>query len=279
MALSNDQIARYARQLIVPELGVRGQERLAHASVGIVGAGGLGSPAALYLAAAGVGRIGLIDADTVEVHNLHRQILHSQADIGRPKTASGSERLRALNPTVMIDPVHQRLSAANAARLLAPYGLILDGSDNIATRYVVNDACILDGKPLIYGGVVHLGGQLMAIQPKVSACLRCVFPEPPLAGDAPSCQEAGVLGAVAGVIGTLMAHEALKWLLELGAPLTDRLLVFEGRASAFREVPVRRDPGCDVCGNAPSIRSLTDEGIGCKDAVHEEESWPGSKSR
>jgi len=268
MALTKDQIARYSRQLILPEVGVQGQERLLKSSILIIGAGGLGSPAALYLAAGGVGRIGIIDRETVAVSNLHRQILHATADVGRPKGESGRERLHALNPGINVVALQESLTADNALGVLGDYDVIVDGSDNFSTRYLVNDACVLLGKPLVHGGVVHLRGQVMSIRPGRSACFRCVFPEPPAAGAVPSCQEAGVLGAAAGVLGSLMAHEALKLLLEIGEPLVNRLLVFDGETSRFREVPVRRDPGCAVCGAAPTIRTLVrEEGFMCESAL------------
>ena len=256
MALSNEQIARYSRQLILPEIGVQGQERLLRASVLIVGAGGLGSPVALYLAAAGVGTLGLVDRETVALSNLHRQIVHSTGEVGRPKTASAQARLAALNPGVRVVPHQEALHAGNALALAAAHDLVVDGADNFPTRYLVNDACVLAGRPLVHGGVVHARGQLLVVRPRRSACFRCVFPEPPAPGDIPSCQEAGVLGTAAGVIGALMAHEALKALLGFGTPVADRLMVFDGVAGRFREVPVRRDPGCAVCGEAPSIREL-----------------------
>ncbi len=259
MGLSKEQITRYSRQLILPEIGVRGQERLLSASVLIVGAGGLGCPAALYLAAAGVGSLGIVDREAVTLSNLHRQILHAGDSVGRPKARSAQARLAAHNPDVMVRAIQDSLQAGNARQLLAPYDLILDGSDNFPTRYLVNDACVLFGKPLVHGGVVHFRGQAMTILPRRSACFRCVFPEPPEPEAIPSCQEAGVVGTAAGVLGTLMAHEALKLLLGLGGLLTDRLLIFEGAASRFREVPVRRDSTCAVCGDAPVIRELREE--------------------
>jgi adenylyltransferase/sulfurtransferase len=279
MSLTKEQIARYGRQLILPEVGVRGQERLLAASALIVGAGGLGSPAALYLAAAGVGTLGLIDDETVALSNLHRQILHATEALGRPKVLSAQARLEALNPEVSVRAHQERLTAANASELIRAYDVVLDGSDNFPTRYLVNDACVLLGKPLVHGGVVHLRGQVLTVLPRRSACLRCVFPEPPPAGAIPSCQEAGVLGSTAGIMGSLMAHEALKLLLGLGEPLADRLVVFEGGPSRFREVPVRRNSNCAVCGEAPSIRELAavDEAM-CLDAQRAEEGlWRESK--
>jgi adenylyltransferase/sulfurtransferase len=266
MALSKEQIARYSRQLILPEVGVKGQERLLRASVLIVGAGGLGSPAALYLAAAGVGTIGIIDRESVALSNLHRQILHATDDVGRPKSLSAKARINALNPEVSVVALQESLTASNARQRLVPYDLILDGSDNVPTRYLVNDACVLMDKPLVHGGVIHLEGQVMTILPRRSACVRCVFPEPPQPGAIPSCQEAGVLGSAAGVIGSLMAHEALKVLVGIGEPLVNRLLVFDGRTGRVREVPVRRNVSCAVCGDSPTIRELVVEEPLCRDA-------------
>ena len=277
MSLSKEQVARYSRQLILPEIGMAGQQRLLNASVFVVGAGGLGCPAALYLAAAGVGRIGLIDPEGVALSNLHRQILHTTDEVGRTKTESARARLTALNPEVVVVPRHESLTAENARELMEPYDCILDGTDNFPTRYLVNDACVLLGKPLVHGGVVHFGGQVMTVLPHRSACLRCVFPEPPSAGAIPSCQEAGVVGTAAGILGTLMAHEALKLLLGVGELLVNRLLTFEGRASRFREIPIRRDPGCAVCGDAPTIRELREEIEACHDVRQQEEPWPGSR--
>lgn len=283
MALSKDQIARYSRQLLLPELGVRGQERLLASSVLLVGAGGLGSPAALYLAAAGVGRLGIIDPEVVAPSNLHRQVLHDSGAVGRPKVHSARERLTALNPDVTVRAYQERLNAANALELVRGYDVVLDGSDNFPTRYLVNDACILTDRPLVHGGVVHLRGQVLTVRPRQSACVRCVFPEPPRPGDIPSCQDAGVLGTVAGVVGSLMAHEVLKLLSGIGDPLTDRLLVFDGRRGRMREVAVRRDPGCAVCGEAPSIQALsmqTDDAW-CENVPRsaKEDEWRGNRSR
>ena len=278
MGLSKEQIARYSRQLILPELGVKGQERLLRSSVLLVGAGGLGSPAALYLAAAGVGTIGLIDPETVALSNLHRQILHTAEAVGRAKTLSAAARLAAIDPGIAVRPIQARLSPENAPAHLAGYDLVLDGSDNIPTRYLVNDACVLAGTPMIHGAAVAFGGQLMTILPKRSACFRCVFPESPLPDGIPNCQDAGVLGSVVGILGSLMAHEALKHLAGIGEPLADRLLVFEGRSSRFREVPLRRDRGCAVCGDAPAIHELTErDEPTCRNGQRTEDSSPRSE--
>ncbi|MBI3320753.1 MAG: HesA/MoeB/ThiF family protein [Candidatus Omnitrophica bacterium] len=268
MSLSKEQVSRYSRQLILPEIGVEGQQRLLNSSALVIGAGGLGCPAALYLAAAGVGTIGVMDRDVVALSNLHRQILHTTDDLGRPKSQSASERLSALNPTLTVVPLQESLGPDNALARLHPYEVILDGSDNVTTRYLVNDACVLLGKPLIYGGVVQFRGQAMTILPRRGACFRCVFPEPPHPGDAPRCQGAGILGTVAGITGSLMAHEALKVLLGFGEPLINRLLVFEGTASRVREVAVRRNPACEVCGESPTIRTLIEVGVPvCREAL------------
>jgi len=278
MTLTKDDIARYSRQLMLPEIGVPGQERLAKASVLVVGAGGLGSPAALYLAGAGVGTLGIVDAEAVELSNLHRQILHTAADVGRPKSASAHASLAARNPAIRIVAMQERLAAENARPLIEPYDVIVDGSDNFPTRYLVNDTCVLASTPLIHGGVIAYEGQVLTVLPRRSACLRCVFPEPPSAGAVPSCQEAGVLGSAAGVLGSLMAHEALKVVLGLGEPLADRLLIFNGTTSRFREVPVRRDPACGVCGEAPTIRApVSVETHACLGAQQQEGAWRESR--
>ena len=267
MSLSKDQIARYGRQLILPEVGPKGQEKLKQSSVLIVGAGGLGSPAALYLAAAGVGTLGIVDEESVTLSNLHRQILYRTEEIGWPKSLSAQARLTRLNPEIAVRAIHGRFAAANATELVCSAHVVLDGSDNFATRYLVNDACVLANRPLVHGAAIGFDGQLLTVRPKASACVRCLFPEPPKPDAVPSCQEAGVLGSAVGVIGTLMAHEALKLLLEVGELLTDRLLVFEGKRSRFRETPLRRNPSCAVCGESPTIRSL-DHGVvsdvGCR---------------
>ena len=256
MALSKAQVARYSRQLILPEVGVSGQNRLSEASVLVIGAGGLGSPVLFYLSAAGVGRIGVIDADAVAWSNLHRQTLYETPDVGRPKAVVAAERIRRLNPEISVEAIEGRFDAANAKDLVSRWHMVIDGSDNFATRYLENDACVLANRFLVHGGVVNFQGQVMSVRPRQSACYRCVFPEPPAVGSVPSCQEAGVLGAEAGLIGSLMAHEALKAILGVGEPLLNRLVVFDGRLSRFREVPVRRNPDCAVCGEHPTINAI-----------------------
>jgi len=256
MRLTEAQIERYGRQLILPGIGSEGQRRLAKARVLIVGAGGLGSPAALYLVAGGVGTLGILDAETVELSNLHRQILHTTQDLGRAKSQSAKDHLAALNPDVTVLPIQDRLTSDNALATLARFDVIVDGSDNFPTRYLVNDACVLLNKPLVHGGIIRFEGQLITILPTYGPCFRCVFPEPPSPDAIPSCQQAGVLGSVAGLIGSLMAHEVVKFILGVGHLLVGRLLVFEGLSSRFREVPIRRNPECAVCGDSPTIREL-----------------------
>ena len=256
--LSDEEIVRYSRQLILSEVGGKGQVRLRDARVLLVGAGGLGSPAALYLAAAGVGTVGMLDADAVDASNLQRQILHRTADIGRPKTASAAESLKALNPLIQIVAHQERLTAANAAALIDRYDVVVEGSDNFPTKFLVNDACVLAGKPFVIAGILQFIGQILTVLPGKSACYRCLFPEPPAPGAVPSCQEAGVLGAVAGTIGTLQATEVIKYLLGVGDTLAGRLLIYDALAMEFREVTVERDAHCPVCGSQPTIRTLAD---------------------
>jgi molybdopterin/thiamine biosynthesis adenylyltransferase/rhodanese-related sulfurtransferase len=248
--LDADARERYARQLRLPEVGVRGQARLARARVAVVGAGGLGSPAALYLAAAGVGTLSLIDDDVVERSNLQRQVLHSDARVGAPKVASAAAALQALNPRACIETHAVRLDMDNAVQLLAGHDLLIDGSDNFAARYAVSATSLRLGLPMIYGAVERYSGQVSVFDPRRadSPCYRCLFPYPPAAGEAPGCAEAGVLGVLPGVIGLLQATEALKLLLDLGAPLIGRLLLFDALAMRFRELALPRDPQCPGCG-------------------------------
>jgi adenylyltransferase/sulfurtransferase len=242
--LTDQDIRRYARQILLPEVGGKGQAALARARVLLVGAGGLGSPAALYLAAAGVGVLGLADGDPVEPSNLHRQVLHATPDVGKPKTSSARERLAALNPAVEVHE-HPRLADGSA---FSGYDLALDGSDNFDTRYMVNDACVKAGKPLVTGAVLKWEGQVMTVLPRRSACYRCAFPEPPDPACVQSCAEAGILGPVAGTVGCLMAVEALKVLLGAPGLLTGRLLLLDLKTMSFREKPLRRRTGCAACG-------------------------------
>jgi molybdopterin/thiamine biosynthesis adenylyltransferase/rhodanese-related sulfurtransferase len=267
-ALLNDaQRDRYSRHLLLPEVGEAGQAKLLRSKALLVGAGGLGSPASLYLAAAGVGAIGLVDADVVDVSNLQRQVLHATSRVGRPKVESAAEVLRDLNPDVKVAGYAERLTAANVERLFADYDVIIDGTDNFPTRYLVNDASVWMGKPVVHGSIFRFDGQLTTFVPEKAAktlgvaagpCYRCLFPEPPPAHLAPSCQEAGVLGILPGVIGLLQATETLKLLLGIGEPLVGRLLTYDSLKMTFRELRLRRAADCPVCGEAPTITGYVD---------------------
>lgn len=254
MSLSEAEIQRYSRQILLPQVGGAGQERLMGARVLVVGAGGLGSPAALYLAAAGVGTVGVCDDDRVDLTNLQRQIIHDSAALGQPKTASAARRLRALNPEIAVVEHPQRLRAANAPDILAGYDLVLDGADTFASKFLINDACVAAGIPYVFAGVLGFEGQLLSVVPGQSACYRCFFREPPPPGAVPTCAQAGILGPVAGVLGSLQALEALKRLLGTGRSGAGRLLLFDGEELTLREIGVRRDPRCPACGD-PSHRA------------------------
>src|ERR671927_2030048 len=258
LELSNEEIARYSRHLIMPEVALEGQKRLKASSVLLIGAGGLGSPLALYLAAAGVGRLGLVDFDVVDFSNLQRQVLHGTADVGRPKLQSAKERLQAINPEVRLDLYETRLTSANALALFEPYDIIIDGTDNFPTRYLVNDACVLLKKPNVYGSIYRFDGQASVFYPGRGPCYRCLYPEPPPPGEVPSCAEGGVLGILPGLVGCVQATEAVKLLLGQGSPLVGRLLLYDALAMSFREVKVRRNPHCPVCGDKPTITQLID---------------------
>jgi len=256
--LAPQEIARYSRHLIMPEVGLDGQKRLKAASVLLIGAGGLGSPLGLYLAAAGVGRIGLVDFDVVDFSNLQRQVLHGTPDVGRPKLQSARDRLQAINPEVTIDLYETRLTSANALRLFDPYDLIIDGTDNFPTRYLTNDACVLLGKPNVYGSIFRFEGQASVFYPPHGPCYRCLYPEPPPPGEVPSCAEGGVLGILPGLIGCIQATEAVKLILGKGEPLIGRLLLYDALQMVFREFKVRRNPKCPMCGDRPTITKLID---------------------
>ncbi len=256
--LSSEEIKRYSRHLIMPEVGVDGQRRLKAASVLCIGAGGLGSPAALYLAAAGVGRLGIVDFDAVDFSNLHRQILHGTPDVGRPKLQSARERLAAINPEIQIDTYETTLTSKNALDLFRDYDVILDGTDNFPTRYLVNDACVLLKKPNAYGSIFRFEGQASVFGAPGGPCYRCLYPEPPPPGLVPSCAEGGVLGVLPGVIGTIQATETIKLILGVGRPLIGRLLLYDAFNMTFRELKLRRDPGCPVCGDHPTVNALID---------------------
>lgn len=256
--LREDQIERYSRQIILPQIGGKGQEKLLKAKVLIVGAGGLGSPCALYLAAAGIGKIGIVDSDKVELNNLQRQILHSTKNVGKPKVDSAKERMSSLNPDTQMTTYHLRITSKNILDIIKDYDIVVDGSDNFPTRYLVNDACVLSGKPFSHGGILRFDGQATTILPKESACYRCLFPEPPPPGLVPTCQEAGILGAVAGVIGTIQANEVLKYILGIGELLVGKLLIFDALTSSFRKVNIPKNPNCPICGENPTIKELID---------------------
>jgi molybdopterin/thiamine biosynthesis adenylyltransferase/rhodanese-related sulfurtransferase/molybdopterin converting factor small subunit len=257
-ALTNDEINRYSRHLIMPEVGVEGQRKLKAAKVLCIGAGGLGSPVAMYLAAAGVGRLGLVDFDTVDFSNLQRQILHGTPDVGRSKLASAKDRLNALNPNVQIDSYETALSSQNALQIFEPYDIVVDGTDNFPTRYLVNDACVLLGKPNAYGSIFRFEGQASVFATKGGPCYRCLYPEPPPPGLVPSCAEGGVLGVLPGLIGVIQATETLKLIMGIGEPLVGRFLIVDALRMKFRELKLRKDPDCPVCGTHPTVTHLID---------------------
>lgn len=256
-SLSDDELARYARQIRLPSLGVDGQLKLRDAAVLIVGAGGLGSPAAMYLAAAGVGRIGIADGDRVDTSNLHRQLLHRTDDVGSPKAVSARATIDEINPNVRVDAIGARVSAENALDLVTAYDVVIDGTDNFPTRYLLNDACVLTGRPLVYGSVDRFEGQVSVFASEHGPCYRCLFPRPPELGTVQNCADAGVLGVLPGLIGTLQATEALKLIVGLGDSLIGRLLIVDTLSMRFRTIGVDRDPTCPVCGTH-EIRELID---------------------
>jgi len=254
--LLQEEILRYSRHLIMPEVGLAGQRRLKESSVLLVGAGGLGSPAALYLAAAGVGRIGIVDFDDVDLTNLQRQVLHTTNDVGRSKLLSAAEKIRAINPHVHVETHDVALDASNALSILKDYDVIADGTDNFPTRYLINDACVLLGKPNAYGSIFRFEGQATVFHYRGGPCYRCLYPEPPPPGTVPSCAEGGVLGVLPGVIGTIQATEAIKILLGEGEPLVGRLLLYDALYMRFQELRIERDPNCRVCGDHPTVTQL-----------------------
>ncbi len=263
MTLSPSELVRYARHLTLSEVGITGQERLRRARVLLIGAGGLGSPAALYLAAAGVGTNGIIDGDVVELTNLQRQVLHGTAAVGRPKTESARQRLADLNPHAEVVAHPVRLSSGNALDIMGRYDLSLDGSDNFPTRYLVNDASVLLRKPYVYGSIFRFDGQASVFGAPGGPCYRCLFSEPPPPDLVPNCAEAGVLGVLPGLVGSIQALEAIKWILGVGAPLIGRLLLVDALKLQFREIEVRRDPACAVCGDHPTVTQLIDYDAYC----------------
>jgi adenylyltransferase/sulfurtransferase len=256
--LSKEEIGRYSRHLILPEVGMAGQKKLKAASVLIIGAGGLGSPLAMYLAAAGIGRLGLVDFDVVDASNLQRQVIHSTRNVGRSKLESAKEYIFGINPNVQVDVYETRFTSENAFAIAAEYDIIIDGTDNFPTRYLVNDVCVLLGKPNVYGSIFRFDGQASVFWAKRGPCYRCLYPEPPPPGLVPSCAEGGVLGVLPGIIGCIQANEAIKIILGKGELLTGRLLLFDALGMRFRELKLRRDPHCPVCGEHPTIHQLID---------------------
>jgi len=255
---TEDQLERYSRHILLGNVGVEGQSRIMESRVLIIGAGGLGAPVALYLAAAGVGTIGIADGDVVDLSNLQRQIVHFTGDVGTAKVESAAAKLRALNPDVRV-VLHKEFARADNIRdIIRNYDFVVDGTDSFAAKFLINDACVIEGKPFSHGGILRFTGQTMTIVPGVTACYRCVFNAPPPAGAVPTCSQAGVLGAIAGMLGTVQAAEVLKYLTGAGTPLTNTLLTFDALTMEFRKIPVRKRDTCPVCGSAPTITELHD---------------------
>src|SRR5216684_2044979 len=262
-SLSNDEVQRYARHLIMPEVGMAGQEKLKAARVLCIGAGGLGSPIALYLAAAGVGTLGIVDFDAVDISNLHRQIIHFTGDVGRPKLDSAREKIAAINPFVEVKTFETRLTSENALQIFTGFDVIVDGTDNFPTRFLINDACVLSGKPNVYGSIFRFEGQASVFAAKDGPCYRCLYPEPPPPGSVPSCAEGGVLGVLPGIVGCVQALEAIKLILGQGTPLIGRMMHFDTLSGEVRMLRLRRDPKCAVCGERPTVTKLIDYEMFC----------------
>ncbi|MBI5427078.1 MAG: molybdopterin-synthase adenylyltransferase MoeB [Nitrospinae bacterium] len=258
MSLTRDQISRYSRHLLLPEVGVEGQEKICSAKVLCIGAGGLGSPVSLYLAAAGVGRLGLVDFDVVDFSNLQRQIVHGESTVGQLKVDSAKNRIADMNSTVEVVTYNARLTSENALGILRDYDIIVDGTDNFPTRYLANDACVLLGKPYVYGSILKFEGQASVFNAKEGPCYRCLFPEPPPPGLVPSCAEGGVLGILPGIVGLIQANEVIKLVLGKGETLVGRLMLFDALTMKFREMRLRKDKDCPICGESPSIKKLID---------------------
>jgi molybdopterin/thiamine biosynthesis adenylyltransferase/rhodanese-related sulfurtransferase len=262
--LTKEESLRYSRHTLLPEFGVEGQEKLKAARVLLVGLGGLGSPSAMYLAAAGVGTLGLVEFDNVDASNLQRQVIHGTPDIGRPKIDSAMDRLRAINPNVMLEPHRAPLDASNALDLIRAYDVVVDGTDNFSTRYLVNDACVMTGTPNVYGSVFRFEGQASIFATKAGPCYRCLHPEPPPAGLIPNCAEAGVLGVLPGLIGMIQATETIKLIAGIGELLIGRFLIYDALRMKLREISLPRDPECPVCGDNPTIRELVAYDLSCE---------------
>lgn len=255
---TEDQIKRYSRHILLPEVGGKGQMRISQARVLLIGAGGLGSPAGLYLGAGGIGTIGIIDGDKVDLSNLQRQVIHHTADINTPKVLSAKRKIEEINPDVKVITYEERLTAKNALEIFKDYDVIIDGTDTFASKFLINDAAFFAKKPLIHGGILRFSGQMITILPGESTCYRCIFHEPPPDGLVPSCQEAGVLGGLAGLIGTLQATEAFKFILKAGRLLTDQLLTYDALNQRFRKIKLKKNDDCPLCGKTPSITQLTE---------------------
>lgn len=255
---TDEQIERYSRHIILPEVGGSGQQKMLEARVLLLGAGGLGSPAAYYLAAAGIGNLGIVDFDQVDLSNLQRQIIHSTERIGMLKTESAKKTIQALNPDVNVTLYNEKMDSSNIMRLIEDYDYVVDGSDNFPTRYLVNDACVMKNKTLIHGSIYRFEGQVTVFKPGDGPCYRCLYPEPPPPGMVPNCQEGGVLGVLAGVIGNLQVVEVLKLILEIGKPLVGKLLIYDALNTEFRNLRLRKDANCPVCGEKPTIKELVD---------------------
>jgi len=258
MELNNDEIRRYSRHLILPEVGLSGQKKICSTSVLCIGAGGLGSPIAMYLAAAGIGKLGILDFDSVDFSNLQRQIIHGTEDVGRPKTQSAKETIQCINPNVEVAIHNARITSENALDLIRPYDIVVDGTDNFPTRYLTNDACVLLRKPNVYGSIFRFEGQASVFATEQGPCYRCLYPEPPPPGLVPSCAEGGVLGILPGLVGVIQATEVIKLVLGKGEPLIGRLLLVDALAMKFRELKLRKNPDCPVCGTHPTITKLID---------------------
>lgn len=272
---SEEEIRRYSRHIVLPEVGGAGQKRINRASVLVVGAGGLGSPVALYLAAAGVGKIGIVDNDVVDTSNLQRQILHSTATVGKKKVESARDTLLALNPNLEVTPHDVRLNSGNILQILKGYDVVAEGSDNFPTKFLVNDACVMTGTPVSMAGIFRFSGQLLTVIPRHGPCYRCLIPQPPPPGAIPSCQEAGVFGAMAGVVGVIQATEILKLILGKGEVLNGRLLLFEALQMRFEPIELKRNPECPVCSETPSITELIDYELACE--VQQSAASPSSR--
>jgi adenylyltransferase/sulfurtransferase len=276
--LNHDEIRRYARHLIMPEVGIDGQRRLKAASVLCIGTGGLGSPLALYLAAAGIGRIGLVDYDVVDETNLQRQVIHGQDSVGQLKVDSAEARMKQINPYLQVDKYNIPLTSANALELFAPYDVIIDGTDNFPTRYLVNDACVKLGKPNVYGSIFRFEGQLSVFYAKEGPCYRCMFPSPPPPGLVPSCAEGGVLGILPGTIGTMQATEAIKLILGIGQPMIGKMLLYDALEMSFSTIRVRKDPKCPVCGVPAEQVTLIDYEQFCGMPAHDHSDYKNRQS-